>query len=42
MKIIITEEQNQMLNLIVEIENVNPSRSAVKNICDSEKFCNAQ
>jgi hypothetical protein len=42
MKIIITEEQNQMLNLIVEIENVNPSRSAVKNICNSEKFCNAQ
>jgi hypothetical protein len=42
MKIIITEEQNQMLNLIVEIENVKPSRSAVKNICDSEKFCNAQ
>jgi hypothetical protein len=42
MKIIITEEQNQILNLIVEIENINPSRSAVKNICDSEKFCNAQ
>ena len=42
MKIIITEEQNQMLNLIVEIENVKPSKSAVKNICDSEKFCNAQ
>lgn len=42
MKIIITEEQNQILNLIVEIENINPSKSAVKNICDSEKFCNAQ
>ena len=42
MKIIITEEQNQMLNLIVEIENIKPSKSAVKNICDSEKFCNAQ
>ena len=42
MKIIITEEQNQMLDLIVEIENIEPSKSAVKNICDSEKFCNAQ
>lgn len=42
MNIIITEEQNQLLNLIVEIENIKPSKSAVKNICDSEKFCNAQ
>ena len=42
MKIIITEEQKQILKLIVEIENIEPSRSAVKNICDSEKFCNAQ
>jgi len=42
MKIIITEEQKQILKLMVEIENIEPSRSAVKNICDSEKFCNAQ
>lgn len=42
MKIIITEEQKQILKLMVEIENIEPSKSAVKNICDSEKFCNAQ
>jgi hypothetical protein len=42
MKIIITEEQKQILKLIVEMDNIKPSKSAVKNICDSEKFCNAQ
>jgi hypothetical protein len=42
MKIIITEDQKQILSLMVEIENIEPSKSAVKNICDSEKFCNAQ
>ena len=42
MKIIITEDQKQILSLMVEMENIEPSKSAVKNICDSEKFCNAQ
>jgi hypothetical protein len=42
MKIIITEEQKQILKLMVEMDNINPSKSAIKNICDSEKFCNAQ
>lgn len=40
MKIIITESQYRlMLEDGVEIE---PSKTAVKNICDSEKFCSAQ
>jgi hypothetical protein len=40
MKYIITESQYRlMLEDGVEIE---PSKSAIKNICDSEKFCNAQ
>lgn len=42
MKILITEEQKQILKLMVEMDNINPSKSAIKNICDSEKFCNAQ
>jgi hypothetical protein len=40
MKYIITESQYRLiLEDDVEIE---PSKSAIKNICDSEKFCNAQ
>jgi len=40
MRIIITESQYRlMLEDGVEIE---PSKTAVKNICDSEKFCSAQ
>jgi hypothetical protein len=40
MKYIITESQYRlMLEDGVEIE---PSKSAIKNICDSEKFCSAQ
>ena len=42
MKIIITEEQSEFLNLMLEIGDVEPSERAVKNICDSEKFCSAQ
>lgn len=34
---IISEEQLQKI-----IENIEPSKTAVKNICDSEKFCKAQ
>jgi hypothetical protein len=40
MKIILSE--SQYIKLITEVENIEPSKSAVKNICDSEKFCNAQ
>ena len=40
MKIILSE--SQYIKLITEVEEIEPSRSAVKNICDSEKFCNAQ
>ena len=39
MKYIINEHQYRLLTEDVEIE---PSKSAIKNICDSEKFCNAQ
>jgi hypothetical protein len=39
MRIIITETQSRLLFEDVEIE---PSKAAVKNICDSEKFCSAQ
>jgi hypothetical protein len=34
---IVSEEQLQRI-----IENIEPSKTAVKNICDSEKFCKAQ
>ena len=40
MKIILSE--SQYIKLISEVEDIEPSRSAVRNICDSEKFCNAQ
>jgi hypothetical protein len=40
MKIILSE--SQYIKLITEVEDIEPSRSAVRNICDSEKFCNAQ
>jgi hypothetical protein len=39
MRIIITESQYRLMLEDVEIE---PSKTAVKNICDSEKFCSAQ
>jgi hypothetical protein len=39
MKYIINEHQYRLLTEDTEIE---PSKSAIKNICDSEKFCNAQ
>ncbi len=39
MRIIITESQYRLMLEDVEIE---PSKSAIKNICDSEKFCSAQ
>jgi hypothetical protein len=39
MKIIITESQYRLMLEDVEIE---PSKTAVRNICDSEKFCSAQ
>ena len=42
MKIIITEEQSEFLNLMLEIGDVEPSGKAIKNICDAEKFCSAQ
>jgi hypothetical protein len=42
MKIILTETQKQTLDIMLEIEDVNPSKKAIKNICDSEKFCDAQ
>ena len=40
MKIILSE--SQYIKLITEVEDIEPSISAVRNICDSEKFCNAQ
>lgn len=40
MKYIITESQYKIL--IGEDDHVEPSKTAVKNICDSKKFCNAQ
>ena len=40
MKIILSE--SQYIKLITEVEDIEPSRSAVRNICDSKKFCNAQ
>lgn len=40
MKIILSE--SQYIKLITEVEDIEPSKSAVRNICDSEKFCNAQ
>jgi len=40
MKIILSE--SQYIKLISEVEDIEPSKSAVRNICDSEKFCNAQ
>lgn len=40
MKIILSE--SQYIKLITEVEDIEPSRSAVRNICGSEKFCNAQ
>lgn len=40
MKYIITETQYKIL--IGENENIEPSKTAVKNICDSKKFCSAQ
>jgi hypothetical protein len=39
MKIIITESQYRLMLEDVEIE---PSKTAVRNICDSEKFCSTQ
>lgn len=42
MKIIITEEQKKIIDLLMEIESIEPSGRVMKNICDSEKFCNAQ
>ena len=40
MKYIITESQYK--KLVMEDDHVEPSKTAVKNICDSEKFCKAQ
>ncbi len=40
MKIILSE--SQYIKLITEVEDIEPSKSAVRNICDGEKFCNAQ
>ena len=40
MKYIITESQYK--KLIGEDKNVEPSKTAAKNICDSEKFCKSQ
>ena len=40
MKYIITESQYKIL--IGEDDHVEPSKTAIKNICDSKKFCNAQ
>ena len=43
MKIIITEEQYQIILTKNRLkEDVNPSQTAIKNICDAEKFCSAQ
>ena len=40
MKYIITESQYKIL--IGEDDHVEPSKTAIKNICDSKKFCSAQ
>ena len=40
MKYVITESQYK--TLVGEDDHVEPSKTAVKNICDSKKFCNAQ
>jgi hypothetical protein len=40
MKIILSE--SQYIKLITEVEDIEPSKSAVRNICDSKKFCNDQ
>ena len=40
MRYIITESQYK--KLIGEDDNVEPSKTTIKNICDSKKFCNAQ
>jgi hypothetical protein len=40
MKYIITESQYK--TLIGEDDRIEPSKTAIKNICDSEKFCKAQ
>jgi len=37
MKVLITESQ-----FITLFEDINPSGEAIKNICDSEKFCKSQ
>ena len=42
MKIILTESQVEYLKIITEIGDIEPSEQAVKNICDSERFCSAQ
>jgi hypothetical protein len=42
MKIIITEKQERSLKRLIEIGPVEPSKSAMRNICNSEKFCNEQ
>jgi hypothetical protein len=39
-KIIISESQYKYL--IENMGDIEPSKTAIKNICDSEKFCNAQ
>jgi hypothetical protein len=40
MRYIITESQYK--KLIGEDDNIEPSKTTIKNICDSKKFCNAQ
>ena len=40
MRYIITESQYKML--IEDDSSIEPSKTAIKNICDSEKFCKAQ
>jgi hypothetical protein len=40
MKYVITETQYKLI--LEDGLNVEPSKTAVKNICDSKKFCNAQ
>ncbi len=42
MNIIITENQHKKLRYLIELGPIEPSQEAVKNICDSEKFCSAQ
>jgi len=39
-RIIITESQYKYL--VENMGDIEPSKTAIKNICDSEKFCNAQ